>query len=61
MSSTPDETKKLWLREHLDMLGKTKKKATQDFSVETRTHMKFPSFTMELDPLMPEPHSKNIL
>jgi hypothetical protein len=53
--------KKLWLLEHLVPLGNPWKKETQDFSVETRTREIPPSFTMELESLMPEPHSKNIL
>jgi len=53
--------KKLWLLEHLNPLGDQEKKATQDFSVETRTHTIPPSYTMELEALMPEPHSKIIL
>jgi hypothetical protein len=61
MSSTTNEMKKLWLLEHFHPLGEQEKKETQDFSVETRTHEISPSFTMELESLMPEPHSKNIL
>jgi hypothetical protein len=61
MSSTTNEMKKLWLLEHLDPLGKQEKKVTQDFSVETRTREIPHPFTMELESLMPEPHSKIIL
>jgi len=48
------------LLEHLVSFGSQWKKEIQDFSVETRTHEIPPSFTMELNSLMPEPHSKNI-
>jgi hypothetical protein len=49
------------LLEQLVSFGSQWKKEIQDFSVETRTHEIPPSFTMELNSLMPEPHSKNIL
>jgi hypothetical protein len=40
---------------------KSREERNSGFSVETRTREIPPSFTMELESLMPEPHSKNIL
>jgi hypothetical protein len=62
LSSAQHEMKKLWLLEHLDPLGKRRKKVTQDFSVETRTR-EFPHpllWNLNLWCLN-QPHSKNIL
>lgn len=52
---------KLWLLEHIGSARNKTRNETQDFSVETRTLGNPHPFTMELESLMPEPHSKNIL